>query len=209
LYDPVSGRFSVKDPIGFADGSNLYSIYIGLELLDPSGNISVRELAGLVGDALGAIGFSAGSTVFGQAPLIPWIPGSPYPGIYQRIQSDSRVGTCDCKCSDTGAYVQKVFTYELGIYYGAMAPSWHVAMPIMEHKKECPQTLAPRITGGFTLRAVLYPLVGTCRFEYPSFRPNCNMSIRLTRLTAGIVNISLSGHVTFGLQASRGCADRG
>ncbi|QDV86154.1 RHS repeat domain-containing protein [Planctomycetes bacterium TBK1r] len=37
MYDSSSGRFCSRDPIGYADGFNLYSCHIGLAEVDPSG----------------------------------------------------------------------------------------------------------------------------------------------------------------------------
>ncbi len=38
MYDPLTGRFLSRDPIGYLDGYSLYPAYFGLENIDPHGN---------------------------------------------------------------------------------------------------------------------------------------------------------------------------
>jgi RHS repeat-associated protein len=55
-YDPVTGRFTQEDPIGLAGGINLYG-YAGsdpVNSIDPSGNIPVPLITGLIGAGIGA-----------------------------------------------------------------------------------------------------------------------------------------------------------
>ena len=42
MYDPYSGRFCSRDPIGYVDGQNLYRAYLGLSGTDPTGEKMVK-----------------------------------------------------------------------------------------------------------------------------------------------------------------------
>ena len=74
-YDPTVGRWTTKDPIGFAGGdTNLYA-YVGgnpMSYVDPSGNFGV-VLSGEAGGFLGLAGGSASGSIAGFVldPLHP------------------------------------------------------------------------------------------------------------------------------------------
>ncbi|HYW12619.1 MAG TPA: RHS repeat-associated core domain-containing protein [Longimicrobium sp.] len=55
-YDPGTGRFTQEDPIGLAGGVNLYGYAGGdpVNSIDPSGNIPVPLITGLIGAGIGA-----------------------------------------------------------------------------------------------------------------------------------------------------------
>jgi len=76
MYDAVSGRFVSRDPIGFIDGSSLYSIYTSLGHTDPSGNASVTipqavTATGACGSLTASNKISIDVTVAGTGRLTP------------------------------------------------------------------------------------------------------------------------------------------
>ena len=87
-YDPTTGRWLSKDPIGLSGGLNLYGFCGNMPLnhVDPSGLIDWEEFSayasgawdGLTDDFWGNLGRGAAATADG---LIPW--GDPFSGFYE------------------------------------------------------------------------------------------------------------------------------
>ena len=65
MYDPVSGRFVSRDPIGYVDGFSLYRSYFVPHGVDPTGLDWHHLLPWKWGEIFGQLGFDINSTTWG------------------------------------------------------------------------------------------------------------------------------------------------
>ncbi|TWU16567.1 RHS repeat domain-containing protein [Allorhodopirellula heiligendammensis] len=98
MYDSVAGRFCSRDPIGYEDGFALYSNYMSLSFVDPSGLLSGQGLLNSV---------SLGGTLNWSVPLGPGT-------VNFEIAADAKISTC---CSNGIEEIYAIVSVSVEVYY--------------------------------------------------------------------------------------------
>ena len=176
-YDCALGCFIGRDPLEYIAGVDLYGAYFVPGSVDPAGLCDLPPITNIVGGTVfGAIAFPIGG----------------YGGIYVRVDVTAKVGSCCCPNGRAGSYTSVTGSAEIGVYLGFMASSAHFVTPMFENRSGCPRNRRSS-HGGFTVRGVAGPLVGTCHLNFSTGNWSCTGSFCWTCLSNPGYNLQASG----------------
>jgi RHS repeat-associated protein len=122
-YDPKTGRWPSRDPIGEEGGMNLYG-FVGNDGVNRWDYLGQFSLSGLVGAS------GSGSYYF---PLWGW------GGVYVSGSVEIRTGTCTKDSGGTTTYDSISGSFGGGVYAGTPGMRWRIRANMVENLRCCPE----------------------------------------------------------------------
>jgi RHS repeat-associated protein len=133
-YDPQTGRWPSRDPIGEEGGMNLYGFVgnDGVSGIDYLGQFSLSSLLSSSG---------SGSYYF---PLWGW------GGVYVSGSIEITTGTCTTESGGTTTYDKISGSFGGGVYAGSPGMRWRIKANLVENLRCCPEPTEGRWEGSIT-----------------------------------------------------------